>query len=184
MTRAEMGDAHAVTVLRARKNRMRQFSTAVLTADDAESARQIVHAHLKPKARENGDLVYRVKDGGVVVDEAERIRVDAMSAGAVFLAVSLADARFQGRPLVVDGSDLFQRQVVHLVAQYGLAVTFKDPALETERKTLYSTFHEKTAEPEGIALEAYIRHRNALLEKFPDAWLPYRSWRDGQERGK
>lgn len=72
-------------------------------------------------------------DGGVVMDEAGRVRVSQVTAGAVTLALSLAAERFENRPLVVNGTEEFRQQVAALAAVEGLRVRFADSALEQQR---------------------------------------------------
>lgn len=129
---AARGDSAALAALRARRQRQQRMETALLTAEDARAARDIVHAHLKPIVRSDGRVIYRVEDGGVVMDEARHVRVSQVTAGSAWLALSLAAARFGDRPLVVNGTEDFRRQVAKLAAVEGLRVTFADPALEQQ----------------------------------------------------
>jgi hypothetical protein len=67
---AGSGDETALRILRARQQRQRTMEAELLTAPDAASARSIVYAHLKPIVRRDGRMIYRMADGGVVMDEA------------------------------------------------------------------------------------------------------------------
>lgn len=129
---AARGDRAALAALRARRQRQHRMETALLTAEDARAARDIVHAHLKPIVRSDGRVMYRVADGGVVMDEARHVRVSQVTAGSAWLALSLAAERFGDRPLVVNGAEDFRRQVVALAAVKDLRVTFADSALEQQ----------------------------------------------------
>jgi hypothetical protein len=78
-------------------------------------------------------VIYQLSDGGAVSDEASVVHVSQVSAGAAFLALSLAAERFGQRPLVVKGTDEFRAQVAALAGQKDLTVTFADPRLEAQR---------------------------------------------------
>lgn len=173
---AERGNSKALELLRLKKQKQARVAKALLTADNYEAARHIVYEHLKPYARKNGDLVYRVQDGGSVTDERTRVRVDEVTAGSAFLALTMAAERFQGQPLDVRGEDAFKQQVVQFAAQYGMAITFKDSGLEAERRRQVQNLQKNQGvEPLSPALEAFITQRNLLKEKVRDV-LPHRAW--------
>lgn len=130
---AENGNTEALEALRLRKRKQERITKAILTASNPEQTKHIVFRDLKPYARKNGDLIYRIADGGLVTDEKHQVRVDEVTAGASFLALSLAAERFQGQALDVQGSDEFKSQVAQLAKQYDMSVQFKDPALERIR---------------------------------------------------
>lgn len=129
---AARGDGAALAALRARRHRQRRMEMALLTAEDARIARDIVHVHLKPIVRSDGRVIYRVADGGVVMDEAKHVRVSQVTAGSAWLALSLAQERFGDRPLVVNGTEDFRRQVAELAGIGGLRVTFADETIEQQ----------------------------------------------------
>ena len=105
----------------------------LLEAENAEEARHVIRRHLRPAIRRDGRVIYQLGDGGVVSDEARVVRVNQVTAGAAFLALSLATERFGPRPLVVQGTDDFRAQVATLAGQKDLAITFADPTLEAKR---------------------------------------------------
>lgn len=131
---AEQGNAEALSVLRRRKGYRQQLSQALLTVKDFENARDIVKPHFKPTVLKNGRVIYRAKDGGIVFDEATSISVKEVTEAATVLALSLADERFRGKALVVEGSSEFKLQVARLSALQGLSIRFVDPALENDRQ--------------------------------------------------
>jgi hypothetical protein len=161
-TKASGGDVEALAVLRWRERRQRKAAEALLTAENPDEARQVVFANLRPYARRSGALVYRVQDGGVVVDEARRLRVEEVSAHAAFFALTLAAERFSGQALVVEGTEAFKRQLAATAAGQGLAVRFSDPALEAERQRLAAGEPFRT--PAAMA-EDYVARRNALRQR-------------------
>ena len=130
---AAKGDEQALAALRSRQRHTHQLESELLTAENADRARHIVHSHMKPAVRRDGRVVYRVTDGGIVSDEAAQIRVPQSTAAAAFLALSLAADRFGNRPLIVNGTDAFRNQLAAVAAIEGMSVRFADPALERER---------------------------------------------------
>ncbi|MEA2727515.1 MAG: hypothetical protein QOF70_1990 [Acetobacteraceae bacterium] len=131
---AASGNEAALTALRARQQRRERVETELLAASDAGEARHIIYRHLRPAIRRDGRVVYRVDDGGLVSDEARQVRVNQVTAGATFLALTLAADRFGGRPLNVQGNDNFRQLTAHLAGASGLHVTFADAGLERQRK--------------------------------------------------
>ena len=144
--KAAEGNEQALAALRSRQRRTRQLESELLTAENADRARHIVHSHMKPAVRRDGRLVYRVTDGGIVSDEAAQVRVPQSTAAAAFLALSLAADRFGNRPLIVKGTEAFRNQLAAVAAIEGMSVRFADPALERERV--------------GITHGLYAAHRN------------------------
>ncbi len=130
---AAKGHEPALAALRSRQRRTDRLETAVLTAENAERARHIVHGHLKPAIRRDGRVIYRVSDGGIVSDEAAQVRVPQPTTAAALLALSLAADRFGQRPLIVKGTPAFRNQLAAVAAIAGMAVSFADPVLERER---------------------------------------------------
>jgi hypothetical protein len=130
---AANGNEAALAALRSRQRRTQRLGDEILTAADAGQARHIVLQHLRPAIRRDGRVIYRVTDGGMVSDEAARVRVPQLTTAAAFLALSLAADRFGARPLVVNGTEAFRSQLVSVAGIEGLSVTFADPALERQR---------------------------------------------------
>jgi hypothetical protein len=133
---AASGDGEALTLLRRLLRRQQRAASALLTAANPDAARDVVFSELRPHTMRNGHVVYRVKDGGVVVDEVRQLRVEEPSAHAAFLALSLARERFAGQALIVEGDEQFKRQVTELAASQGVELRFADPAMEQRRQRL------------------------------------------------
>jgi hypothetical protein len=131
---ASRGDERALEALRQHQTRQARAAEALLRAENPEQARHVVFDKLRPHTRKNGAVVYRVKDGGLVVDEAQGVRVEELSAHAAFLALSLASERFAGQALIVEGSDEFKQQIAWLAGSKQLDVRFADPAIEAGRQ--------------------------------------------------
>jgi hypothetical protein len=79
-------------------------------------------------------VIYRAQDGGVVSDEATAITVPEVTEASTLLALSLAEERFNGKPVVVEGSNEFKLLVAKLSAIKGLSLRFADPVLEKDRQ--------------------------------------------------
>jgi hypothetical protein len=131
---AANGNEAALATLRGRTQRRQQMDAQIMQAADATAARHVVHQHLRPVIRRDGRVVYRLKDGGVVSDEARHVRVSQLTTGAAFLALTLAADRFGNRALIVRGSDEFRAQVATLAGSKGLHVQFADGSLERQRR--------------------------------------------------
>ena len=71
---AAQGNAAALAALRSRTQRRKQIDAQIMQAADATSARHVVHQHLRPQICREGRVVYCLKDGGVVLDEAGQVR--------------------------------------------------------------------------------------------------------------
>jgi hypothetical protein len=160
---AERGNVSALVRFRSRDFKKEQFSKLFLTADNLETAKHIIYRDLKPFAKKNGDLVYKVKDGGSLTDERSVVRVDTHTAGSAFLALLLASERFQGQPLDVQGTPEFKSQIVEFSVKYQVDVTFKNPELEQERQRVIQERKEKAAfEKLSPALQGYLIVKNEL----------------------
>lgn len=156
----ERGDVTAIAALRSRQRKQEKAAQAVLSAEDAETARHVVYDRLMPTAKRNGDLIYRVQDGGRVTDSAHQVRVDELSVGAAFLALSIAGDRFGDRPLKVEGSAEFKAQVAELAAAKQMKVRFADPVMERVRKPVSAPVQTATiAEAPQQAQSPEIRPR-------------------------
>ncbi|HUZ64829.1 MAG TPA: TraI/MobA(P) family conjugative relaxase [Acetobacteraceae bacterium] len=136
---AARGNEAALRTLRARQQQRVRLEAALFAAADAGEARHIVYQHLRPAIRRDGRVIYRVADGGLVSDEAQHVRVNQVTAGAAYLALTLAADRFGNRPLQVHGTEDFRQQVAQLAGAKGLVVTFADAGLERQRRAMATT---------------------------------------------
>lgn len=133
-SRAEEGHAEALHILRRRKNYRRHIAQTLLTIESFEDAKDVIKPQLKPTVFKNGKVIYRTQDGGVVADEATAITVPEVTEVSTLLALSLAEERFHGRPIVVEGSLEFKLLIAKLSAFEGLSLRLADPALEKDRQ--------------------------------------------------
>lgn len=130
---AGAGDVAALAELRKRHTRRETLTGELLSAADETDARQVIHRHLRPGIRRDGRVVYSIDDGGTVVDSAKTVGVPQVSPGSAFLALTLAIDRFGAQPLNVNGTDEFRALMAETAGRHGLAVSFKDPAVERSR---------------------------------------------------
>jgi len=133
-SRAEEGDTEALRILRKRKTYRQEIAQTLLTIDSFEEAMDVIKTQFKPTVLRNGKVIYRAQDGGVVSDEATAIAVPEVTEASTLLALSLADERFNGKPVVVEGSTEFKLLVAKLSAIKGLSLRFADPVLEKDRQ--------------------------------------------------
>lgn len=166
---AEAGNEEALTVLRGRELRAQRLSGELLTAQHAERAKAVVMTALKPQCRKDGSMSYRTIDGGVVIDRASHVHAQKATTGAALVALELAAARFDGQPLIVEGSQSFREEVARLAAMHKVNVRFADPAMEQARQ-------QAMAEKEANASAAYstlVEHGAAPYEHRPGGRSSY-----------
>jgi hypothetical protein len=164
--RVAVGDLEALNVLRSRASLPRRRQNSV-RPEQAETSRAAVITELQPRARQNGDLIYQLRDGGSVVDSAVSLRVDALSDGALALALSLAATRFAGQRLLVDGTTEFGLKLARVARAQGLKIQFADAALEEERLR-HGERPAATQTELSSAMDAYIAERNNLRSRVSD----------------
>lgn len=174
---AVRGDEAALTVLRDRMAKASDLAADILTAADKSEARNVVYQQLGPKVSKDGDLTYRLRDGGVVVDRATHVRTDTVTASSAFLALSLAADKYAGQPLEVRGSNAFKAAIIEVAAIEGFAVTFADKDMEQARqKAVQIREGEQERTAAGIsAAQNYANNRNAMRGKVDDV-PPHRLW--------
>lgn len=173
---AAAGDEHALEALRSKSKASRRLSADILTAANVAAAKTVIDKRHSVSARHNGDMVYTVHDGGKLTDRKEEVRMDHLSTGAAFLALSLAVERFGDQPLVLDGTDEFKRALVEVAALPDFKVKFADPALEAARLQAIDdrAIAERNRPAPGSAQE-YVAQRNTARENI--ATIPaHRIW--------
>jgi hypothetical protein len=134
--RAQAGERQALEALRASGAPGAKTAAAFLSVKDAASAKTILFRDLSPAVRRNGEVLYKLADGGVVTDECSRIRVDKASSQAVFAALALGAERFPGQALAIEGTPAFKKQAVEVAAALKLGIAFSDSVLEEARRAL------------------------------------------------
>lgn len=166
---AERGNAEALAVLRDREERQRKWQGDLLTANRADKAKAVVLDKLKPKARKDGTMAYSTIDGGMVIDRNTHVQAQKATTGAALVALELASKRFDGQPLIVEGTDEFRQEVAQLAGMHGFNVRFADPTMEkTRRETAEHRDMERAfqAETEGTGgrFSELVEHGKAPFE--------------------
>jgi hypothetical protein len=73
------GNTEALAILRDREARQLQAAEAFAGTADESEAKTVVFSALRPAVRKNGQVVYRLRDGGRVVDRGDAIQVEVIS---------------------------------------------------------------------------------------------------------
>lgn len=131
---AESGNADALGVLRSRAEREERIAGNLLTARDAERAKDFILKSIKPAARRDGAMTYRTADGGMVIDRREHVQAARATTGAAMVALAIAAEKFTGQALVVEGTDEFRREVARLAGLHRIEARFADPMMDRLRE--------------------------------------------------
>jgi hypothetical protein len=172
---AQAGEQDALRALRASGAAGAKTAAAFLAAKDAAAAKTILFQDLNPIVRRNGEVLYKLTDGGIVTDESHRVRVDKVSYQAAFVALALGAQRFPGQALAVDGTETFKKQAVEVAAALKLDITFSDGALEEERRRLVVNQAAPIPSP---ALVAFIAEQNKVAHVLSTGFA-FRAWPAG-----
>ena len=149
--RAERGDVDALAILRSRAERDEKMRGDLLTAERADKAKTVILDNLRAAANKDGVMSYRTADGGLVLDRSSHVQAKQATAGAAFVALSLAAKRFEGQALDVRGTDQFRSDVAELAGFHGINVTFADPMLEKVRAEALERRQVAEAQPTEAA---------------------------------
>lgn len=130
---AERGETAAADELR-RQAAQAERSRVVLIRTPSDTARVARNPEFKPKVTRGGDIVYRLPDGGAVVDKAEGLHMPMVSHAAAMLILDLARARAGNQPLSVNGTPAQAEAIMEAAVQLRANITFADPGMEAERQ--------------------------------------------------
>jgi hypothetical protein len=171
--RAQNGDAEALRALRASRAKGAPLAVAALTGSDAAAAKTIILTGLNPEVRRSGEIAYRLGDGGIAIDENGKIRIGKASYQATLAALVLAQDRFAGQTLVIEGTDAFRREAVSIAAAFKLNLTFADTGLEIERQARLARSHAPGPSPldDFIVMQNKVAHGLSLPHHYR-AWAP------------
>lgn len=147
--KAEQGNTEALSVLRSRQQARKRLAQALLTAENVDVAQHLILPHLKPFTRKNGDVTYRLQDGGRVEDTAQAVYVPEVTEASALLALSLAQERFTGKALVVEGSTAFKVKLAEMAVIQGMNVRFADSEMERTRERLQKSRQKASQEQNG-----------------------------------
>jgi hypothetical protein len=161
------GDSEALGLLRQRARARARGRADEVRGERARSG----SSGLSPSGmRKDGDLLYELSDGGLVIASGDAIRVERRSESAMSLALELASDQFKGQRLDVDGSEAFQAGLARAAGEQDFGVRFTSVAMEAVREA-------STADRSAEGADAYIRARNELRARRPNAGIAYhRPW--------
>lgn len=169
---AEKGNAEALEVLRSQEQRARRWQGDLLTAAKADRAKAVVLDRLKPKARKDGTMAYSTVDGGMVIDRNTHVHAQKATTGAALVALEISSKRFEGQPLIVEGSAAFRDEVARLAGFHKMAVTFADPAMEEIRRQMAGQRTEDDFNKVGM-FDTLVEHGAAPYEHKKGAKSSY-----------
>jgi hypothetical protein len=170
---ARGGDERALAVIRHRPRRSGTGGDGdSLSAEQAVDTRHVILPKPRPQVDKSGDVIYRLQDGGVVIDGPVSVRVLHGSSGAMALALALAQERFVSQRLVIEGTETFGDKVAHAAGETGVDVCFADERLERVRQAAGSGRGRAQGQAD---IESYIVARNKLHEQLTDV-PEHRRW--------
>jgi hypothetical protein len=146
------GNIEALDILRDREARQRQAAAAFAATADESEAKSVVFSALRPVARKNGQMVYRLRDGGRVIDGGDAISVEVVTPHALFLALSLLAERSPGKAVALGGDDAFQQQMVAMAASKKMDLSFAAPQHERRRRELMGLPQRPEPVPPGLVM--------------------------------
>ena len=170
---AAQGDAAALGALRRHQRRYRTAIDAAVKSDKTGAPAAEIAAEFRPEVRANGDVVYRLRDGGRVVDGSTGVHIEKQSHIAIALALSLQAERTAGRQVSVCDPELATPSIA-VAARERLDLIFDIPEHEVERRRLLTLFERQDG---ALAAAVLIKQRNARAAQ--DGSPLHRIWGDG-----
>lgn len=116
------GDQEALLALRSRARKRYPVSMQIISAPDFREAVSTVRANMSPFVARNGDVHYRIDDGGVVIDSARYVSVATITQGAIVLAIELSIQKYRDTEMVVHGTPAFESRVRDVAAWGGVPI--------------------------------------------------------------
>ena len=170
---AAQGDAAALGALRRHQRRYRTAIDAVLKTDKTGAPAAGIAAEFRPEVRADGDVVYRLRDGGRIVDGSTGVRIEKQSHIAIALALSLQAERTANRQVNLSDPELAIKSIA-VAARERLDITFDTPEHEAERRRLLTLFERQDGD---LATAVLVKRRNARAAQ--DGSPSHRIWSDG-----
>lgn len=171
---AEQGNPDALDVLRSRAEREEKLRGDLLTAKNADRAKAVLLKALKPAARRDGTVSYRTADGGMVIDRKSHVQAQKATTGAALIALTLAAEKFDGQPLIVEGTDQFKKEVAQLAAMHRLNVVFADPVMEEAKQQAAIAREAEQPKPaQATGFSSLVAHGRAPYENRPGSRESY-----------
>ncbi len=195
LLQARRGDVEALAILQDREQRERS-NIDLLTSTDPDKAKQLVRQDFKPRIDRNGNVLYRTVSGETVIDHGKFVHAKSNSMEAALMALEVASKKFDGQPLIVEGSEQFRRDVAILAGRYGYNVCFADPAIEGLRvqEISYKDSQQEVGGPfkdtstsrgesknieenQDDVIQKWLTNRNQIRDKLSSVqyhrlWLP------------
>jgi hypothetical protein len=131
---AKVGNEKALSILRSQKSYQVNTEQPSLTVEHPAKTKDVIYPGLKPVVLKDGTTLYQLKDGGQVRDGKSQIQVPEATERAATLALMLAQERFPGQRLTIEGSPEFKEQLIEIVAKQSLNVSFTDKQMEQKRR--------------------------------------------------
>ena len=154
---AAQGDAAALGALRRHQRRYRTAIDAVLKTDKTGAPAAEIAAEFRPEVRANGDVVYRLRDGGRVVDSSTGVRVEKQSHIGIALALSLQAERAANRQVSLPDPELATPSIA-VAARERLDLIFDTPEHEAERRRLLTLLERQDGD---LAAAVLVKRCNA-----------------------
>lgn len=170
---AEGGNPDALDVLRSRAEREEKMRGDLLTAQNADRAKAVLLKTLKPATRRDGTVSYRTADGGMVIDRKSHVQAQKATTGAALIALTLAAEKFDGQPLIVEGTDQFKQDVAQLAGLHRLKVVFADPAMEQARQQAEAERETAQTKAQEAGYSRLVEHGPAPYENNPRSRQSY-----------
>lgn len=153
------------------------MTQAMLSANNLAEAKAIIYPQLKPKTRKNGDVIYWLKDGGLVEDTAKGVFEQEATEAAILLALALAQERFPNQLLIIiAGNAEFKSSIAQMTVTKGMNLCFDAPELEQDKQNQVEVqkarADEHTQEPNLKASartgqRQYISYTIGNIERVP-----------------
>lgn len=187
------GNVAATSLLQELENKDKAIAKNILICADMAKAKSIVFENLSPFTKRNGDVIYNIKDGGRVVDNAASIKVENLTTGSALLALSLSLERFEGQALRVNGTSEFKQAILELAVSKSLDIKFGDndmnksyqelrqkqkvqePAYESQSHPPTQKQQPQLASVVLSAIEDFIQSKN-VQNPTNGSKLTYRKW--------
>jgi hypothetical protein len=119
--KARAGNAEAIAVLRSRRQAEAMRGNYLAGAKNRNPVDLVLQSS-KPGVDLAGRATYNTPDGGVVIDRKNHVQTFRATPASILLALELANQRFCGQPLVVEGQEDFQKEVMKLARERGIPV--------------------------------------------------------------
>ena len=169
---ASRGDKAALSILQAKEQAFNRAVTAQIGKDDSVDARELVIAELRPEVQENGQTLYRLRDGGLMTDKGKGLSVTQSSPFALLMYLKLIEARATGEAAQISGTTNFVKSMVHLTVTEDLNLRFKDPDQENMRQQLQNDLDSGRVTKSTLA---YVTEQLAL-KKLRNDQRDYKAW--------